>query len=246
MSPVALPTTPQVRKASPVDARVFLGGQPKVGKTTLASQWNPKRTLFLDCEGGTRMLDGEHFVQPIKVYQDFVEAVDALAKGEHEYDTVMVDTVDQLVKLCDHHVASGRGALAAGVVDYGKGLAELEALIRRDLGRLLSLGYGVWMLGHTELTEVNKVQRMIPTVDKRVRSYILGACDYVFLAEAAGSKRIIHTQPSERFEAGSRVPMPEPLEMDARKVWSAMAAGLTATDTPEPDAAETVEGGEGE
>lgn len=246
MSPVTLPTAPQVRKASPVDARVFLGGQPKVGKTTMASQWNPKHTLFLDCEGGTRMLDGEHFVQPIKAYQEFVEAVDALAKGEHDYRTIIVDTVDQLVKLCDHHVASGRGALAAGVVDYGKGLAELEALIRRDLGRLLSLGYGVWMLGHTELAEVNKVQRMIPTVDKRVRGYILGACDYVFLAEAAGSKRIIHTQPSERFEAGSRVPMPEPLEMDARKLWSAMAKGLVATEAPEPDASESAEAGEGE
>lgn len=228
MSPVALPTKPQARKASPADARVFLGGQPKVGKTTLASQWNPAKTLFLDCEGGTRMLEGEHFVQQIETYQQFVETVDALEKGEHDYETFVVDTIDQLVKLCDRHVASGRGALAAGVVDYGKGLAELEALIRRDLGRLLSLGKGVWLLGHTELVEVNKVQRMVPTVDKRVRGYILGACDFVLQAEAAGSKRILHTQPSERFEAGSRVPMPDPLEMDSRKLWAAMAAGLKA------------------
>jgi hypothetical protein len=244
MSPVALPTKPQVRKASPLDARVFLGGQPKVGKTTLASQWNPKHTLFLDCEGGTRMLEGDHFVQPIKSFQEFVEAVDALAKGEHSYHTIIVDTIDQLVKFCDHHVASGRGALAAGVVDYGKGLAELEALIRRDLGRLLALGHGVWMLGHTELVEVNKVQRMIPTVDKRVRGYVLGACDFVLQAEAMGTKRVLHTQPSERFEAGSRVPMPEPLEMDSRKLWAAMAAGLKAQEPDEPDAATEADGGE--
>lgn len=246
MSPVALPTAPQVRKASPLDARVFLGGQPKVGKTTLASQWNPKHTLFLDCEGGTRMLDGDHFVQPIKTFQEFVEAVDALQAGGHEYKTIIVDTIDQLVKFCDHHVAAGRGALAAGVVDYGKGLAELEALVRRDLGRLLSLGCGVWMLGHTELVEVNKVQRMVPTVDKRVRGYILGACDFVLQAEAMGTKRVLHTQPSERFEAGSRVPMPEPLDMDSRVLWSAMAKGLKAHAPDEPDAATEAEDGDAE
>src|ERR1700744_834896 len=174
MTPVALPTEPAVRKASPLDARVFLGGVPKVGKTTVASQWNPKHTLFLDCEGGTRLLDGEHFVLPVNRYHDFVEAVDLL-KGEHPYKTVIVDTVDQLVKLADRHVADGRKAIAAGVVDYGKGLAELEGLVRRDVGTLLSLNLGVWFLGHVEIVGDDKSSsRMVPTVDKRVRPYIVG------------------------------------------------------------------------
>lgn len=233
MSTVTLPDAPQVRKASPLDARVFLGGQPKVGKTTLASQWKPSTTLILDCEGGTRMLEGDHFVLPIRSWQDFVEAVKLLAAGEHPYHTVVVDTIDMLVKLCDAHVASGRNAISAGVVEYGKGLSELEALVRRDLGKLLSLGHGVWLIGHTELQEVNKVQRMVPTVEKRVRGYLLGACDYILLAEALGTKRVLHTQPSERFEAGSRVPMPEPLDMDPRALYAAMDAGLKAT-APKP------------
>lgn len=226
MTPTTLPDAPQVRKASPQDARVFLAGVPKVGKTTLASQWAPKDTLILDCEGGTRMLEGEHFVQPIARYQDFVETV-RLLQGEHSYRTVVIDTADQLVKLADRHVAEGRKTLAAGVVEFGKGLAELEAIVRRDLGSLLSLPLGVWLLGHVEMVGDEKQGgRMVPTVDKRVRGYMLGACDFVLMAESVGGRRVLHTQPSERYEAGSRVAMPEPLDMDARALYAAMAKGL--------------------
>jgi AAA domain len=226
MTPVALPTEPQVRKASPYDARVFIGGVPKVGKSTLASQWNPEETLFLDCEGGTRLLDGKHFVLHVNRYQDFVDAI-SLLKGEHPYKTVIVDTVDQLVKLADRHVADGRKTIAAGVVEFGKGLAELEGLVRRDVGALLSMNVGVWFLGHTELVGDDKASRMIPTVDRRVRPYIIGACDFILLAETIGSRRVLHTQPSERYEAGSRVPLPEPLDLDARKLYAAMHDGLS-------------------
>jgi hypothetical protein len=235
MSPIALPTEPQARTMTPFGARVFLGGQPKVGKTTLASQWNPAHTLFIDCEGGTRLLDGEHFVQEIVRYHDFVQTVEAIVAGDHAYKTFIIDTVDQLAKLADRHVSDGRNILAAGLAEYGKGLAEMEGLIRRDVGKLLATGHGVWFLGHTELLEVDKTQRMVPTVDKRVRGYILGACDFVFQAETIGTRRVLHTAPSQRFEAGSRVPMPEPLEMDPRQLFKAMKAGLDPKPVkPEP------------
>jgi hypothetical protein len=47
-----------------------------------------------------------------------------------------------------------------------------------------------------------------------------GAVQFVFLAETLGPKRVLHTQPSAKFEAGSseRVPLPEPMEMDAQVV----------------------------
>jgi hypothetical protein len=71
----------------------------------------------------------------------------------------------------------------------------------------------------------------VPVLDKRVRTYITGACGFIFIAERVGVKRILHTQPSERFEAGSRVPLPEPMGMDARELYAAMAAGLKPTKT---------------
>lgn len=226
MTALALPTAPQVREANPMDARVVLLGQPKIGKTTLAAAWNPEHTLIIDFEGGTRLLDGEHFVVRVNTFDEFQQTVDAIIAGGHPFQTVALDTVDALWKITDAHVAKGRGQVAAGLVEYGKGTAEAEGLFRREVGRLLATDLGVWFTGHTEVLEVNKVQRYVPTVDKKVRGYVLGACDYVLFAEAQGPKRVLHTQPSERYEAGSRIPLPEPLEMDARKLYAAMASGL--------------------
>lgn len=223
---VALPTKPQVRGGTPMDARVVLLGQPKIGKTTLAAAWNPSKTLILDFEGGTRLLDGEHYVLRVSSFGEFQEAVTGLVGGGHGYETVVIDTADALWKLTDAHVAASRGTVAAGLVEYGKGVAEAEGLFRREVGRLLATELGVWFTGHTEVIEVNKVQRYVPTVDKRVRGYVLGACDYVLFAEALGSKRVLHTSPSERFEAGARMVLPEPLPLDARELYKAMAAGL--------------------
>jgi hypothetical protein len=224
-----MPTAPKVRKATPTQARIMLLGQPKIGKTTLASAWNPKRTLILDFERGTDMLPGEHFVMDLKSYDEFKQAVDLIVKDHSAYDTIVIDTADALWKLTDAHAGAGRGQVAAGLVEFGKGLAEAEGLFRREVGRLLALPVGVWFTGHTELVEVNKVMRYVPTLDKRVRGYVLGACSYILFAEAQGPKRVLHTQPNERFEAGSRTPLPEPLEMDAKKLYAAIAAGLKAT-----------------
>ena len=229
---IALPTAPKVRKASPTDARIVLLGQPKIGKTTLAAAWNPKRTLILDFERGTDMLAGDHFVMDLKSFDEFKQAVDLIVTNHAAYDTLVIDTVDALWKLTDAHVGTARGQVAAGLVEYGKGLAEAEGLFRREVGRLLALPVGVWFTGHTELVEVNKTQRYIPTLDKRVRGYVLGACSYILFAEAQGPRRVLHTQPNERYEAGSRTPLPDPLEMDAKKLYAAILAGLKATATP--------------
>jgi hypothetical protein len=94
----------------------------------------------------------------------------------------------------------------------------------------------VWFLSHTDTVEEGQITRYVPKLDKRVRTYIQGAVQFVFLAETLGSKRVLHTAPSAKFEAGSRVPLPEPMELDARVLWAEMAAGLK-TPTPEAVAA---------
>ena len=224
-----LPTKPQRREdlgITPMNARISLLGVPKIGKTTFAASWAPQKTLFIDTQRGTDMLDGEHFVSHVSNWTEFTSVVDKIVEGKHAFETIVIDIIDEVYKFCDAHVGAARGHVAAGLVDYGKGTAEAEALFRREIGRLLASTYGLWFVGHADLVEVNKVQTYVPMLDKRVRNYIAGACGFIFVAERMGVRRVIHTQPNERFEAGSRVPLPEPMEMNARALYAAMAKGL--------------------
>lgn len=211
---------------SPAAARVFLAGMPKAGKSTLAAGWNPEKTGIIDTHNGTSLLDGEHFVQNIANFDQFVTAVDEVVKGGHGLDTFVIDLIDDVYRFADQHAAGKKNLVAAGLIEYGKGLAEAVGLFQREVGRLLESPYGIWFLSHTDTVEEGQITRYIPRLDKRVRTYVEGACDFVFLAETLGPVRKLHTAPTAKFQAGSRVPLPEPMEMDSRALWKAMADGL--------------------
>lgn len=211
---------------SPAAARVSLAGMPKVGKTSLLAAWAPDHTLIVDTHGGTTLLDGEHYVERIADWDAFVKLVDKIVAGDHPFETVGIDLIDDIYLFADAHVAQKKNMVAAGLIEYGKGTAEAVGLFRREVGRLLDTPYGLWFVSHTDTVEEGQITRYVPRLDKRVRTFVEGACDFVFLAETLGPHRKLHTAPSAKFQAGSRVPLPEPMEMDARALWGEMAKGL--------------------
>lgn len=234
MTALALPTSPQTRETlqiTPLSARVFVAGMPKVGKTTLLGAWAPETTLIVDTHHGTDLLDGEHYVQHVSDWSTFEQTVDQIAAGGHGYKTIGIDLVDDLWKFADLHVAKKKNTVAAGLVEYGKGTAEAEGLFRQTMGKLFASSYGIWFLSHTDTEENQGHTRYVPRLDKRVRTYVEGACQFIFLAETLGPKRQLHTAPTAKFQAGSRVPLPEPMPMDARGLYAAMNAGLRPAKT---------------
>lgn len=226
-----LPTKPQnVANAlpSPMSARIFLMGMPKVGKTTLAASWAPDKTLILDLQHGTDLLPGDHYVQHINTWNEFEQAIDLIAKGGHPFQTVVIDTIDLAYKLADQSAAASFGKVAAGEVGYNAGRDMAEGLFRRAIGKLLGCrGLGIWFIGHAKtITDANDNERFIPELDKRVQMYVTGECEHVFYAEKLGKKTVIHTQASPRFEIGTRLPLAAMLDMDARTLYGAMLAGI--------------------
>jgi hypothetical protein len=234
---VVLPDKPQnvtSRKPSPMAARVSLIGLPKVGKSTLAAQWAPDTTLFVDLQHGTDLIPGDHYVQHCDDWIDFEKTCTALAAGGHRYRTVVIDTIDKAYKFADRHAAAKYGGkVAAGVVEFGKGTAEAEGLFRKAIDGLLGRrGMGIWFIGHAVIESINSVDKMIPKLDKRVRDYIAGEVEHILVAEKIGKRTVLHTTATARFEAGSRVNLPDPLEMDARKLYAALQAGIDQLAAP--------------
>lgn len=225
MSP--LPDRKQSRAgASPLHARVMLAGTPKVGKSTLAAAWAPDTTLIVDTHNGTKLLDGEHFISHVQNWTEFETVVDELAAGSHPFETVVLDLVDDLWIFADGAHAGKGKTLATATDDYGRSGKSAEGAFRQVIGKLLALNVGVWFLTHTKTIEDAGVTRHVAKLDGKVVTYVQGAADFVFLAEHLGPRRLLHTAPSAKFEAGSRVPLPEPMDLDARQLYAAMNEGL--------------------
>lgn len=239
---VTLPDKPQTRESlgiTPMNARVFLAGMPKVGKTTLAATWAPAETLIIDTQAGTNLLDGEHYVAHVSDWPGFTGVVDQLARGGHLFRTVVIDMIDDVWNFADAYHAGKGKSLATATDDYSRSAKNAEGAFRHAVGRLLGTDLGVWFLTHVKTVEEGGLTRYVAKLDSKVLTYVQGATQFVFLAEALGPRRALHTQPSAKFEAGSRVSLPEPLELDARKLYTAMAAGLKANSNGNANTKET-------
>jgi hypothetical protein len=254
---VSLPTTPQSRAGMPPRrARVLLGAAGKTGKTSTLAEWAPKTTLIVDTQHGTNLLDGDHYVSHVADYPGFVSVVDDLVRTRHMFHTVGLDLTNDLWRFADlHHgktitVEGVRMQIpASGVDDYGRSLAKARTAFLGQIGRLLAAPIGVWFLTHLhEKTDKDgQLVVYVPKLDKNVYSEIAGAVDFVFLAEVEpNGRRVVHTQPTRHFEAGSRVRMPSPLPLNAAEIACAMDRALNpqeynedgsrkrAEDRPEP------------
>jgi hypothetical protein len=211
----------------PRRARVLLGASQKVGKTTLLGTWAPNTTLIVDTQNGTLLLDGQHYVQHVANWTEFVSVVDDIVRGNHMFHTVGLDLVNDIWRFADRYHGKG-DTPASAMDDYGRSSAKAQAAFTGQIGRLLAAPIGIWFLTHLtpKTDKTGELTVYKPDLNKNVNGYLEGAVDFLWLAEVVNGKRVIHTQPTKHFEAGSRVPMPSPIPMDARAIATAMDRAL--------------------
>ena len=235
-----LPTAPTVNQLSPERLRAIVYGRPGAGKTTLAAGWFPKQNLIIDVEGGTRMLPGEHYVARPKNYSEFMLLVNELVTTEHNYRVITIDTIDSLIRMADAEAGQRGGKVAAGLVEFGKGLADRDGVVLRDLQRLLATDLGVILCAHPVSVELNddgaKAERIFPRIDQsdRLRQPIMGMVDFILAVhKGADDRRVLTTGGSVAYETKRRVALPDALEADAAGLYAAVKQGIENLNTKE-------------
>lgn len=240
---MTLPTEKTTPTLDPATAKVLLAGAPKVGKTTLASQIDPEHTLILATEPGYGAI--EAYVQPVGSWEAFREVGAELASGKHHFTTVVIDTVDELYKMCTDTVLRSLGITHPSDLDYGKGWAAVTDEFRLRIAKLCALGLGVWFISHAEDKEIEQrvgtITKSVPSLGGKAGKWLTGFVDFILFATveqgAEGDERLLRTAATENFEAGGRVPLPDPLPLDAAALREAMAAAAPKA-TPPPKAEE--------
>jgi hypothetical protein len=238
-----LPTAPTVNTPSPERLRAIVASRPGGGKTSLAAGWYPASNLLIDLEGGTRFLTGEHFVAQPKTYNEFQLLVHELVATQHQYTTVTIDTLDKLVRMADAEAGQRHGKVAAGLADYGRGLADRDGTLMRDLQRLLSTDLGVIACTHAITTTVKledgtELEKTFPRIEPgdagdRLRQPIMGEFDYVlFLQKNVDETRAVITGGHQGVETKRRHALPDVIALPqdpaqgAGALYAAVAASL--------------------
>jgi hypothetical protein len=246
--PVTLPTTKSPVTVDLAKQSILLYGAPKCGKSTFGSKF--PQALFFECEPGLNHL--EVFKMPTYSWDDFLAACKLVAAGNHPFQTIIVDTVDNAFKFCSEHICAKHHLEYEGDMAHGKGWALVKNEWHRVLTRLASLPYGLVLISHAQdktiETRTGEYTKTQPSLPDRARSVVLGLvdlilyCDTVPRKDATGSltvERVLRTKPHPTYEAGDRTGrLPEVLPLDYHAFMQAFTTTLPGQN---PGAGSTVE-----
>lgn len=225
------------RNSTPKPPRLMTYGTHGMGKTTFGA--NAPNPIFILTEDGLGQIDVPHF--PLaKSFSEVKEALAALTE-EHDYQTVVIDSLDWLDNLIWEQINSQYDAKDLA---FGKGAVIAADLWREVLDMLNILrdkGMAVILIAHCEIKrfdspEVEPYDRYQPKLQARSSALVQEWCDAVFFCNyktivkqsdvgfntkvARGistGERLMYTTEKPAYLAKNRYNLPEslPLSWDA-------------------------------
>lgn len=193
---------------------ILIYGRPKLGKSTLASKF--PSPIFIATEPGLKYIDIEDKAKKyIFGWDKFKAIVNTLMQKEHSYKTVVIDTVDELVLMCQNFVGERDGFTHPA--DLGsKGWSAVTTELRTWINKICnSEEFTVIMIGHDKTSKLKKRNGeewdfTTLNLGGKNREVVLAKVDHVFLLDVVEEdgveKRIMRVQGSKYCDAGSRNP----------------------------------------
>lgn len=202
---------------------VFFYGDPKSGKTTIASKF-PK-ALLLAFEKGYNALPGV-YAQPINSWGEFKKLFSELKTPEvqEKFQTIVIDTADIAYGYCEKFICGREGVDTIGDIPYGKGYALVSTEFDEAIRKILQLNYGLILISHAKTkTEKNAkgediASQIVPTLDNRGRLICERTCDIIGYSrsvtnESGGTETRLFMRGTPQYVAGSRFKyVPESIE----------------------------------
>ena len=237
-----LPTTKTPPKPNLADLTVLTYGATKIGKSTWCS--HAESALFLSTEPGLNSL--EVFQIPVRSWDELLAACGEIAEGNHQFKTVILDTVDNAYKMCSEHICRKFKVEHESDLGFGKGYALTNNEFQRVLNKLAFMPCGLYLISHSQETEIEtrtgKYTKTVPTLPEKARKIVLGLVDMVLYCDietTAGpdgkmvARRVMRTKPSLNYEAGDRTGrLPDVIDLDYTKFIEAFSATADTKKTP--------------
>lgn len=240
----------QVQKGPrPGADRILLVGTEGIGKSTFASE--APSPIFISAEDGLRHLDVSSFPERA-MYKEIYSDLGALLEEDHEYQTVVIDTVDWLEPMIWQEACQVHGWDNIESPGYGKGYVLAMDFWRGMLSMLDSLrmqkGMEVILIGHSQIKNFSNpvgsdysryelaLQRAASALLKQWADSVLFAnheeSTYEDGSKTKGrstGRRMIHTERTTGWDAKSRWQLPSEMPLSYEEYSRAREKGLPAS-----------------
>lgn len=212
---------------TPTAPKILIHGLAGSGKSTLASKL--KRPIFLDFEGGLNYIDCDRTEQITDVDEFYTYLVELYrAADKKQYDTIVIDSVDWLVRLITEKAAGIDKAHLEETLNrsnggYGNGRQVLINHIRTKLlPTLVALnkkGYGICLIAHSERKDLMDAEgydttRITPKIDVNTMEAFVEWCDNVFYLKNTGGERVLVLEGDDNVLAKNRLSLTGEVKLD--------------------------------
>lgn len=151
----------------PAPRRIMFYGIAGVGKSSWAAQ--APGAIFLNVEDGLSDIECAS-TDPLKSYQEVMDAISWLTTGDHNYRTIVIDTLDWVEKLIFKDIAAVAHKESISDIDFNRGYDRAEPKWRTFLEFLDNLratrNMAVILLAHSRVQKFS--DPIIGTYDRHV------------------------------------------------------------------------------
>lgn len=199
---------------------VFFYGEPKSGKTTIATKF--PRHFLLAFEKGYNAIPGA-MAQPINSWSDFRKVLRQLKepKAKELFETIIIDTADIAYDYCEKYICAnakrpdgGVGVDTVGDIAYGKGYTLVANEFDATLRSIVQMGYGVVLISHAvdkafKDEQGREFNQIVPTLGSKARNIVSRMCDIIGYSRAVEDEEgklstKLFMRGTPRYVAGSR------------------------------------------
>ena len=199
---------------------VFFYGEPKSGKTTIATKF--PNHLLLAFEKGYNAIPGA-MAKPMNSWSDFRKMLRALKdpRLQEKYETIIIDTADIAYDYCEKYICSnakrpdgGFGVDAIGDIPFGKGYTLVSQEFDECLRSIVQMNYGLVLISHAVDKTFKDEQgieynQIVPTLGNKARNIVSRMCDIIGYSrgvqlEDGSTTTKLFMRGTPRYVAGSR------------------------------------------
>jgi len=219
--------------------KVVIYGPEGIGKSTMASQF--PAPVYIDTEGSTVRMDVDRFDTP-NSFDDVLADLDQIYKEDHNYKTLVIDTMDKLELMINDKVCQEQNVTGIEAIGYGKGYTFAAEKVNKLLGKLdvirMARGMNIVIICHGQMRkfeqpdEMGAYDRWELKLSKKVAPMVKEWADMVLFSnyktyvvksetgtkKAQGGKRVMYTTHNPAWDAKNRDNLPEVLDFDFKGI----------------------------